>query len=338
MKRNIFLLFLVVCFTFSLNPANTVASEKWDEVFLVGVFGSLHFLDRSDLNSELKSYDLDDFTDSQLSGGADFRAFLGWLVLEGEIEAFTSSQSSDLADVNISGYDILGNVGFSPMKNSKTKVYVLAGLGYNSLDIEVESKIARTATTEEADRSGLIGNVAVGVDYFIDLNDKGLALPVFGRVGYMGEILQGDWSDDLTDDLDHDFTGLYVRFGVGFAFYKTDSPGKSVGTKSGKTPGSIKSGNKPGKIKSKSDKPKIKTKPNRNKSPKIKSKPKTDRKDKIKIKTDTSRDDKTKLKLKTKNGKDKITGKPKTTGDETDNKEDDDDKEENDDDDKGRDK
>lgn len=275
-----------------LIPSYSVAQFSDDLSVVVGPYVGVHFLDRDRISNLMDPYGFEEVPGEQISLGIDGRIFLGRFLFELEFEGYTRNESGSNADANLAAYDGLANFGFVPFSRKKTKLYLLAGIGGDRIDFTFDGG---GSSEQQLYRYGALANGGVGFDHFFTFGSN-MALVLFARAGYMAEIFFTDWSerenddndtgnlsgiyvgrqfygnriDDSSDsgltfqkDPDHDFSGFYLRAGIGFGYIQKDTPasGKGKSTKPGKAKGLKKKPKKKINIdkKKKGNKKRIKT-------------------------------------------------------------------------------
>ena len=153
------------------------------------------------------------------------------MIIGGECHALVSEETTSVHHTTRIGVGYgLFDLGYIVYSSKDVRVYPLIGLGGGGLSlriVEEETSLSFDEVLDNPRRSaelvtgGFLVNLALGVDYLLQLNEdeRGRGGLVFGlRAGYTLSPVKGDWNLDevaISGGPDMGITGMYVRLMIG---------------------------------------------------------------------------------------------------------------------------
>ena len=189
-------------------------------------------LDIKDLNAKLESKGYTAISDNLISmGGGGHGIIKNKVIIGGEGHALVSEETTSghhTTRIGV-GYGLF-DLGYIVYSSKDVRVYPLIGLGGGGLSlriVEEETSLSFDEVLDNPRRSaelvtgGFLVNLALGVDYLLQLNEdeRGRGGLIFGlRAGYTLSPVKGDWNLDevaISGGPDMGITGMYVRLMIG---------------------------------------------------------------------------------------------------------------------------
>lgn len=226
---------VILFFIFGLIIGNSLYGQSTQTEISAKLFftGGYHFLDMSELNSDLSTHNYPTVNNQLISLGADYQIYDDTIVRDIELMWFLRSKASaNNYNSSVGGYMYLFNLGYLVVNTGKIHLYPLIGLGLGGMSLVIteegtptfDDMLAGSPQNLVIRKTGLIINAGLGLDFIIG-GDKGKPEFIIGlRGGYIYYPSNNDWNANSVTVSSGPSTGLsgaYVRIMIGIGDMET---------------------------------------------------------------------------------------------------------------------